>query len=146
MTRSIPARHGRRRGGKTLPVWPGLLLALAMAPPVQAARVAGPEGNADRQVRQANAAPADPGAAAGTMALASGVLGQVDAAAQRVTLNGHPVLLHPTGLRVLSSQGQPLGGVAALRSGMVVRFALEPAGGRAEAERRIVLIYVDRQP
>lgn len=121
------------------------VLASAWTATAQAARVAGAEGNPERLSNQATTAPRPTTAPAAGLTLAQGVLGAVDSRSMRITINGQMLPLHPSQLRVMSPQGQTLGGAAALRAGMVVRFAQEGAAA-AEAERRVVLIYVDRQP
>ena len=64
----------------------------------------------------------------------------VNLARGELTLNGKPVVLHPTRLQVLDSDGRPVS-AALLHAGQAIRFALDD--GPAEA-RRIVLIRIDR--
>ncbi len=70
----------------------------------------------------------------------SGVIGGLQLARSEITLRGRPVALHPTRLRVLTSDGRP-GEPAMLQVGQAIRFALDdaPAPGR-----RIVLIQIER--
>ncbi len=97
------------------------------------------------------AAPAAVAADAAAMTLSSATIDAVDPAAGRITLRGRPVALHPTALRVVDPAGLRLAGAQSLRAGMAVRFALEQAAAdagtsAAAGARRIVLIYIDRQP
>jgi hypothetical protein len=141
-----PRRAAPRRAQAPLPlVLLGLAGMLLLPGSARSALVQGPGGTAEQGRRLVTAQPVTPPASAPTLVLASGVISAVDAAAQRITLTGRSVPLHPGALRVLSASGQPLPGAAALRPGMAVRFALEPAGPN-ETDRRIVLIYVDHQP
>jgi hypothetical protein len=131
---------------------------LVLAGSVSAAAVAGPGGTAEQGRRQVSAAPVA-GAVAATLELVAGRIEAVDAKAGTVTLRGAVLPLHAA-LKVLGPGGQALGGVGALRRGMVVRFALElppsaaagadaatisraAASAAARGARRIVLIYVD---
>jgi hypothetical protein len=107
-----------------------------------AAMVAG-QGSAGAPVqRSLTAAPVVPATAA-TVELVGGVIEAVDATRLTLTLRGKPVALHDTRLQVLDAGGHSVGGVSSLRPGLRIRFALEP--GQAP-DRRIVLIYIDRQP
>lgn len=70
----------------------------------------------------------------------------VDLAKGLVTLGGQALPLHPSGLRVVGAGGLRLSGADALRAGLRVRFAREPAvnpGVADDATRRIVLIYIE---
>lgn len=78
-----------------------------------------------------------------TLDLASGVVQAVNLEKGTVTLGGKVVGLHPTQLRVFGPSGHAESGAGALRPHMHIRFALE--NSTAEL-RRIVLIYIDRQP
>ena len=146
-------------------VW--ALAALLGTPSAHAVLVTGPGGTAEQGRRLVLAAPV-PGAQAQAMALVAARIDAVDAAGQTLTLRGKPVPVHPTALKVLGPQGQPLSGLRALRAGQPIRFALEAelpatpltsatqvtpasllrpsASAAAPAERRIVLIYLDAQP
>lgn len=151
-------------------LWLACIAALA-APPAQCAMAPALAGGAGGLSGAGVVAAAVQGgpvvtAAAAALSLTPGVLQAVDATRLAVLVAGHRVPLHPTALRVLGPGGQSLGGAAALRAGMVVRFALEPAGAIALSAgpvrtdvppaanplaapgdaRRIVLVYVDRAP
>jgi hypothetical protein len=112
---------------------------------VAAITVAGP-GAAAEQGRRSAPPPSAGGAAVTGLPLSSGVLEAVDAAHHRITVRGTTVLLHPSALRVFGPGGAALSGAQALRPGMTLRFALEPASpaSAADSVRRIVLIYIDR--
>lgn len=121
-----------------------MLLPAAASAAMVAGGAGGAGGSAEQARRLVVAAPA-PGAAAAGLVLAAATVQAVDPRAQRITLHGRVVALHPTALRVQGRSGQPLGGVAALRAGQAVRFALEPLETPG-AERRIVLVIVDDTP
>jgi hypothetical protein len=75
----------------------------------------------------------------------SGVIGRIDVAGRMLQVNGQSLSWDPERLRVLhESTGQPLS-LARLRSGMRVRYALEPMGARP-APLRIVTVYVQDLP
>ena len=160
MTRHHSGKRGACRGTMT-GVLTGLLITLAGA--TQAAAVAGPTGTAQQGRRLVQATPTV-GADAATLDLIEARIEAVDAKANSVTVGGKPVPLHPTQLQVVGPGGLALAGAPALRPGMRVRFALEPAargaaapgavvsslvGPRANAApppRPIVLVYIDAQP
>ena len=75
-----------------------------------------------------------------TVEWVTAVIGGLQLARGEITLRGKPVALHPTRLRVLTSDGQR-GELAMLHVGQAIRFALDdaPAPGR-----RIVLIQIER--
>lgn len=125
-----------------------LLIGIAVAGGAQAMRVAGPAGAPTPVTHAAVAAPT-PGAAAHapTLDLAAGVVQAVDLKKGDLRLAGRVVGLRPSGLRVIGADGHAESGAGALRPGMHIRFALEPATAAASAEpRRIVLIYIERRP
>ena len=121
-----------------------------------AVAVSGTDGTADQGRRTVIAAPAN-GVDAPALTLVAARIDAVDLKAGTLTLRGIAVPLHPTALRILGSGGQSLGGPASLRTGMQVRFGLEPEAAASAAARapvaaasrgepplrRIVLIYVD---
>ena len=75
-----------------------------------------------------------------TVEWVTAVIGGLQLARGEITLRGKPVALHPTRLRVLTSDGRR-GELAMLHVGQAIRFALDdaPAPGR-----RIVLIQIER--
>lgn len=128
----------------------GLLAAgLLAAGAVQAAAVAGPQGTAAQGVRLIVATPAAP--ADDAPSLLPGRITAVDLAAGRIHIDGAPLAWVAEGLRVIGPDGQRLAGPASLRAGQQVRFALEPLAPTAitdpqRSTRRLLLVYIDRQP
>lgn len=75
----------------------------------------------------------------------SGVIGRIDMARQVLQVSGQSLSWDPERLRVLHElTGQPVP-LSRLRSGMRVRYALEPMGARP-ATLRIVTVYVQDLP
>ena len=135
--------------------WAGLA-ALAWAGAcgtAMAVMVAGPGGTAEQGRRLVVAAPAA-GAEQPTLTLIAGRIEAVDSAGRWLQLQGQQVALHPSALRVLGPQGPLARGVADLRPGQAIRFALEappvaasPAQAQAAAgPQRIVLILLEARP
>ncbi len=74
----------------------------------------------------------------------SGVIGMIDPSRQSLQIHGHTLQWDAERLQVLHElTGKPVP-LSRLRSGMRVRYALEPMGGRAVL--RIVTLYVQEQP
>ncbi|WP_322589889.1 hypothetical protein [Sphaerotilus sp.] len=72
----------------------------------------------------------------------SGVIGAIDPSRQSLQIHGQTLQWDPERLQVLHElTGKPVP-LARLRSGMRVRYALEPMGKRAGAVLRIVTLYV----
>lgn len=118
----------------------------------EATRDAAQEVTRDRSRAGASAA-ASPGSGATApsagLELARATVDAVDVAKGLLTLGGQALPLHPSGLRVISADGLRLSGANALRAGMRLRFAREPAAKPVAADdttRRIVLIYIESQP
>ena len=130
-----------------------LMLAGGACGPAAAVLVAGPGGSAEQGRRQVLAAPVA-GAEQPAAALLAGRIEAVDSAGRWLQVQGQPLALHPTALRVLGPQGPLARGVADLRPGQAIRFALEPvpvsvspAQALAAAGRqRIVLILLEARP
>jgi len=75
----------------------------------------------------------------------SGVIGRIDMAGQVLQVDGQSLSWDPARLQVLHAlTGQPVP-LSRLRSGMRVRYALEPMGARP-ATLRIVTVYVRDLP
>ena len=120
-----------------------LLLGLAGATPALATMVAGPGGAPAPAPHGTRAAPAAATRNTPTLDLVTAVVQAVDLKKGTVTLGGKAVGLHPTQLRVIGTGGRAEAGASALRPGMRIRFALEPS---TTAVRRLVLVYIERQP
>lgn len=76
----------------------------------------------------------------------SGVIGAIDPSRQSLQIQGQTLQWDPERLQVLHElTGKPVP-LARLRSGMRVRYALEPMGKRTGAVLRIVTLYVQEQP
>ena len=76
----------------------------------------------------------------------SGVIGAIDPSRQSLQIQGQTLQWDPERLQVLQElTGKPVP-LARLRSGMRVRYALEPMGKRNGAVLRIVTLYVQEQP
>lgn len=121
--------------------------ALLCVPAAHAVAVAGPNGTQAQARRVVPARPAEAGTAGAALELARGRIDAVNLAAQQLTISGKPVGLATEQLRVIGPGGHGQTSVSALRPGMQVRFALEPASKdpkeAREAKRRIVVIYID---
>ena len=117
----------------------GLFATLALIPlqPCGATAVAGPDGTAAQGRRIVFAAPTVRDAAA--IELIAAVIDELRLDRGEIVVRGKPVPLHPTQLKVLRD-GQTAG-VAALRPGQAVHFALD---AEASGPRRIILIQIDR--
>lgn len=129
--------------------WGLLACGLLCTGVVQAAAVAGPNGTAAQGVRLIVATPT--ATADSAPALIPGRITAVDLAAGRVHIDGAPLAWTAEQLRVIGPDGQRLAGAAALRAGQQVRFALEPLAPGAitdpqRSTRRLLLVYIDRQP
>ena len=131
------------RGLSTLPFAMASMLAsvmaLSMAEPACAVAVGGRDGTPAQGRRQVQAAPAEAGSPA--LTLARGRIESIDHGKGQIVMAGKAVALHPTQLRVFGPSGQSESGATALRKGMALRFALDPAS--KSVERPIVLIYID---
>lgn len=138
---------------------------LAWVGAAQATALAGGPGSPAGEARRTAVAAPTAGADAPTLDLATGRIDAVAADGSSISLQGRTVPLHPERLLVLGSGGQRFNTARALRPGMQVRFALDPAlhppapaaasavaarpalrPAGAEAARRIVLIYIDATP
>ena len=75
-----------------------------------------------------------------TVEWVTAVIDGLQLARGEITLRGKPVALHPTRLRVLTSDGRR-GELAMLHVGQAIRFALDDAPA---PDRRIVLIQIER--
>ena len=115
------------------------VMALSMADPACAVAVGGRDGTPAQGRRQVQAAPAEAGSPA--LTLARGRIESIDHGRGQIVMAGKAVALHPTQLRVFGPSGQSEPGASALRKGMAMRFALDPAS--KSVERPIVLIYID---
>jgi len=145
MSAALPdLRRWRTRVGLVALAWAGACsTALAVV-------VAGPGGSAEQGRRLVVAAPVA-GAEQPALALIPGRVDAVDSAGRWLQVQGRQLALHPSALRVLGPQGPLARGVADLRPGQAVRFALEsvpisasPAQALAAAgQQRIVLILLE---
>ena len=115
------------------------VMALAMANPACAVAVGGRDGTPAQGRRQVQAASAE--ASSPALTLTHGRIESVDHGRGQIVMAGKAVALHPTQLRVFGPSGQSEPGATALRKGMALRFALDPAS--KSVERPIVLIYID---
>ena len=93
-----------------------------------------------------------PAAPEAGLALVRGTVDAVDPAKGQLTVGGRVLPLHPSALRVVGASGLRLSGADALRPGMRLRFAREPALQAAppaatdDTARRVVLIYIEPSP
>lgn len=114
---------------------------VALAGPAFAIVVAD-QANARSPVASPVQAATSPAQSSPTLVLARGRVDGLELSKGEIVLSGKPMRFDPKQLRVVGAGGQRESGAAALRKGMTVRFALDPAS--AAAERGIVLIYIDR--
>ena len=131
-------------------LWRGAIVvlgALLGLPSAQAVAVSGPGGTQAQARRVVPARPAETGTAVAPLELVRGRIDAVNLASQQLTISGKPVGLVTEQLRVIGPGGHVAASASALRPGMQVRFALEPASKdpkeAREAKRRIVVIYID---
>jgi hypothetical protein len=112
---------------------------LAACTAAGATMLAGPAGRATAQP-----SPAVPASApsATDLALIGGTVTAVDAKAGTLTVSGRALPWDASRLKVFGPGGRA-STIDQVRPGAVVRFALEPGNA---AQRRIVLVYVDRRP
>ena len=128
------------------------LLAAVFSVAAQAVVLAGPGGTAEQGRRVVQAEPA-PGTGQAGLVLVQARIEAVDPAGRWLRLQGQPVGLHPTALRIVGAGGLVVPGLQSLRPGLNIRFALAPepalpAGQAPPAamDRPIVLIYLEPRP
>ena len=149
------ARHAQAVQGVAVQGVALLGLALLCSPAL-AVVVTGPDGSAAQGRRWVAAEPAE-GARQPAPGLLAGRVEAVDPAGQWLRLNGQQVPVHPRALRVLGPGGPVAGGLAALRTGQALRFALEPDAAPAAAAlpgqpvpalppRRLILLILEAHP
>ena len=117
---------------------PGWATAMIAAGPGVGPGVGLGAGAADLSKQVVIAAPTATGGP--TVEWVAAVIGGLQLARGEITLRGKPVALHPTRLRVLTSDGRR-GELAMLHVGQAIRFALDDAPA---PDRRIVLIQIER--
>ena len=141
MNRSSPTTFGAGRGLRLAGATALLSLLLALPLAAGAIAVAGPEGTAAQGRRTVEANPT-PGAVAPAIELQHGRIESVDAASRRIVLNGRAVALDPA-LRVVVPGRSSPGGLAWLRAGQAIRFALKAGAGEG---RPIEVIFLEATP
>jgi len=115
---------------------------LILVGPAMAVAIVGPNGTIAQGRNVVVAAPAPAGNDSTAPVLSNGRIDAVNRATGQLVISGKTVDLHDTRLRVIGPSGRAEAGVGALRTGMEVRFALDPTS--SAPDRKIVLIYIER--
>jgi len=99
-------------------------------------------GRAGRAAAQPSPAAPASAPSATALELIGGTVTAVDAKARTLTVSGRALPWDASRLKVFGPGGQA-STIDQVQPGAVVRFALEPGNA---AQRRIILVYVDRRP